>query len=58
MAVRASADQAPVAALGGAASAIASARRAALADRYAAGSLDVDFNVNALGATGGNAPQH
>jgi copper(I)-binding protein len=23
-----------------------------------AGSLDVDFNVNALGATGGNAPQH
>jgi copper(I)-binding protein len=23
-----------------------------------AGSLDVDFNVNALGATGGNTPQH
>jgi copper(I)-binding protein len=23
-----------------------------------AGSLDVNFNVNALGATGGNAPQH
>jgi CelD/BcsL family acetyltransferase involved in cellulose biosynthesis len=43
MAVRASADQAPVAALGGAASAITSARRAALADRYAAGSLDVEW---------------
>ena len=35
--------QAPVAALGGAASAITSARRAALADRYAAGSLDVEW---------------
>jgi CelD/BcsL family acetyltransferase involved in cellulose biosynthesis len=43
MAVRASADQAPVAALGSAASAITSARRAALADRYAAGSLDVEW---------------
>jgi hypothetical protein len=43
MAVRASADQAPVVALGGAASAITSARRAALADRYAASSLDVEW---------------
>jgi CelD/BcsL family acetyltransferase involved in cellulose biosynthesis len=43
MAARASADQAPVAALGGPASAIISARRAALAERYAAGSLDVEW---------------
>jgi CelD/BcsL family acetyltransferase involved in cellulose biosynthesis len=43
VAVKASADQAPAAARGGAASAIASARRAALADRYPAGSLDVEW---------------
>ncbi len=43
MALKASADQAPFAARGGAASAIASARRAALADRYAAGALDVEW---------------
>jgi CelD/BcsL family acetyltransferase involved in cellulose biosynthesis len=40
---KASADQTPFAARGGAASAIASARRAALADRYAVGSLDVEW---------------
>ena len=45
MAVRASADQAPVVALGGAASAITSARRAALADRYAASSLAVEWRA-------------
>ena len=43
MAPKASTDQTPFAARGGAASAIASARRAALADRYAAGSLDVEW---------------
>jgi CelD/BcsL family acetyltransferase involved in cellulose biosynthesis len=43
MAVKASADQVPVVALGAAASAIASVRRAALADRYAAGSLAVEW---------------
>ena len=54
MAVRASADQAPVAALGGAASAITSARRAALADRYAAGSLDVEWrSLTELESIGG-----
>ena len=43
MAVRVSASQAPDAALDGAASAIASARRAVLADRYAANSLAVEW---------------
>lgn len=43
MTVGAVADQAPVVALDGAASAIASARRAALADRYAANSLAVEW---------------
>jgi CelD/BcsL family acetyltransferase involved in cellulose biosynthesis len=43
MTVRASASQAPVAALDGAASAIASARRAVLADRYASHSLAVEW---------------
>jgi CelD/BcsL family acetyltransferase involved in cellulose biosynthesis len=43
MTVRASASQAPVAALDGAASAIASARRAVLADRHAANSLAVEW---------------
>jgi CelD/BcsL family acetyltransferase involved in cellulose biosynthesis len=43
MAVRVSASQAPVAALDGAASAIASARRAVLADRFAASSLTVEW---------------
>jgi CelD/BcsL family acetyltransferase involved in cellulose biosynthesis len=43
MTVRVSASQAPVAALDGAASAIASARRAVLADRYPANSLTVEW---------------
>jgi len=41
--LKASADPAHAGARAGAASAIASARRAALADRYAAGSLDVEW---------------
>ncbi len=43
MAVRASADQPPAVALDSAASAIASARRAVLADRYAANSFAVEW---------------
>src|SRR5271156_1375543 len=43
MTVRVSASQAPVAALGGAAPAFASARRAVLADRFAANSLAVEW---------------
>jgi CelD/BcsL family acetyltransferase involved in cellulose biosynthesis len=43
MEVRASASQAPVLALDGASSAIASARRAVLADRYAADALTVEW---------------
>lgn len=43
MMVRASANQAPVLALDGAASAIASARRAVLADRYAANAFAVEW---------------
>jgi CelD/BcsL family acetyltransferase involved in cellulose biosynthesis len=43
MSARAVADQAPVVALDGAASAIASARRAVLADRYSASSLTVEW---------------
>lgn len=43
MSVRALADQPPVAALDGAASVITSARRAALANRYAAASLELEW---------------
>jgi CelD/BcsL family acetyltransferase involved in cellulose biosynthesis len=45
MAPKASADQTPFTARGGAASAIASARRAAVAERYAAGALDVEWRT-------------
>ena len=45
MTVRVSATETPVAALDGTASAIASARRAVLADRYPADSLTVEWRI-------------
>jgi len=45
MTVRVSATETPVAALDGTASAIASARRAALADRYPVNSLTVEWRI-------------
>ena len=45
MTVRVSATETPVASLDGTASAIASARRAVLADRYPADSLTVEWRI-------------